>query len=181
MHLLLTNGSFFLLFCPVQETFSEFAPLFLVRRPVPPLKGLVDQHDVVPELLHAVPWDVVVLSPAEQAEEAAGAEHDDGLHRSLRQTDLQVSHIAQLAAVAEIDDLLPPQLEKSYKHISHLKGSICAARAVPFCRFHILFAAENNRHERRKYWKQIKRWRRVHAGEGGDLRHQHGRSEGAEK
>ena len=171
----------FLLFFPAAGHISEFSPLFLVGRAVPPLEGLVDQHDIVPELLHTVPRDVVILSPAEQSEKPAGTKYDDGLHRSLRKAYLQIPHVAKATAVAKIDDLLTPQLAKSHKHISHLKGTICAGRAVLFRRFHTLFASENNSHLPRKYWKQTNRRRRAHAGKGGDLRHQHGRSEGAEK
>ena len=136
--------------------FLRFSPLSLILRAIPPLKGLVDQYDIISELLDAVPWDIVVLSSAEQAEEAAGAEYDDGFHRALRQTDLQIAHIAQLTAVAEIDDLLASQLAKSHKHISHLRASICNLQAVPFRRFRTLFAARNNPRRRRKYWMQTR-------------------------
>ena len=136
--------------------FLRFSPLSLILRAIPSLKGLVDQYDIISELLDAVPWDIVVLSSAKQAEEAAAAEYDDGLHRALRQTNLQIAHIAQLTAVAEIDDLLSSQLAKSHKHISHLRASICNLQAVPFRRFRTLFAARNNRRQRRKYWMQTR-------------------------
>ena len=58
------------------------APLFLF--PLPALEGLVDEDDILPESLDAVPGDVVVLPPAEQAEEPAGAKDDQGLDGALR-------------------------------------------------------------------------------------------------
>ena len=53
--------------------FLRFSPLSLILRAIPPLEGLVDQYNIIAELLDAVPWDIVVLSPAEQAEEAVEA------------------------------------------------------------------------------------------------------------
>ena len=58
------------------------APLFLF--PLPALEGLVDEDDILTESLDAVPGDVVVLPPAEQAEEPAGAKDDQGLDGALR-------------------------------------------------------------------------------------------------
>ena len=51
---------------------------------IPPLEGLVDKDDIVPDTLDAVPGDVELLPPAEQPEEATGAEDYDGHYLSLR-------------------------------------------------------------------------------------------------
>ena len=68
---------------------------------IPPLKGLVDEDDVVSDPLDALPGDVELLPPAEQAEKAARAVDDDGYHLPLRHPHVQVRHVAQAAAVAE--------------------------------------------------------------------------------
>jgi len=110
-----------------------------MRRALTPLKRLVDKHNIISEFPDTVPWYIVILSPAKEPEKAARAKNNDRLHCSLRQADLQISHITQLAAVAEIDDLLAPELAKSYKHNLHLIISLCCRQAVPFRRFSTLF------------------------------------------
>ena len=92
------------------------AAFFALRRWIAALEGLVDDHDVAAELLHALPRDVVILSPAEQAKEPTRPEHDDGLDLPLGVFDLQIPHIAQAAAVTDVDDLLAPQTRKSLQH-----------------------------------------------------------------
>ena len=67
---------------PVGAAMCLPAPLFLF--PLPALEGLVDEDDILTESLDAVPGDVVVLPPAEQAEEPAGAKDDQGLDDALR-------------------------------------------------------------------------------------------------
>jgi len=118
--------------------FLPFLPHFIAA------EGFIHQNDVVSEPLDAVPRDIIVLSPAEQSEKSAGAKDDDGLHCPLGETQLNIPHIPQAAAVTEIDDLLAPQLAEFYKHISHLATIVCAAPLVPFRRFGTLFAVENN-------------------------------------
>jgi hypothetical protein len=56
-------------------------------------EGLIDQNNVITEALDAVPWDIIVLSPAKQSEESAGAKDDEGLGRTLRQTQFNVPYI----------------------------------------------------------------------------------------
>ena len=68
------------------------AAFFALRRWIAALEGLVDDHDVAAELLHALPRDVVILSPAEQAKEPTRPEHDDGLDLPLWVFDLQIPH-----------------------------------------------------------------------------------------
>ena len=97
--------------------------MFAVRRDVPALKGLVDENDVVPEFLYALPGYVVILSPAEQAEKPAWAKYDQRPYLSLRQLYLHIPHAAQPAAVAEVDDLLAPQLCETIQHSIHLWAS----------------------------------------------------------
>ena len=106
---------------------------------VAPLKRLIDEHDVIPEFLNAIPRYIVILSPAEQSKKAAWPEDNDRFYRPLRQTNLQIPHITQLAPIAKIDDLLAPELAKSYKHDLHLIRSLCLRQAVPFRRFSTLF------------------------------------------
>ena len=75
---------------------------------IPPLEGLVDKDDIVPDTLDAVPGDVELLPPAEQPEEATGAEDYDGHYLSLRHLHIHIPHKAQSAAIADVDDLLAP-------------------------------------------------------------------------
>ena len=75
---------------------------------IPPLEGLVDKDDIVPDTLDAVPGDVELLPPAEQPEEATGAEDYDGHYLSLRHFHIHIPHKTQPAAVADVDDLLTP-------------------------------------------------------------------------
>ena len=93
---------------PVGAAMCLPAPLFLFA--LPALEGLVDEDDVLSEPLDAVPGNVIILAPAEQTEEPAGAKDDQGLDGPLRDAELQVSHAAQTAAVADVDDLLAAQL-----------------------------------------------------------------------
>ena len=136
--------SYFFLFSAFSRLFSALPPLSWILLAVSPLKGLVDQHNIVPEFLYTIPWNIIILSPAKQPEKAAGTENNDRFYRSLRQADLQIAHISQFASIAKIDDLFTPQLAKSHKHISHLISSLCCLLAVPFRRFSTLFAAWNN-------------------------------------
>ena len=96
--------------------------MFAVGRDVPALKGLVDENDVVPEFLYALPGYVVILSPAEQAEKPAWAKYDQRPYLSLRQLYLHIPHAAQPAAVTEVDDLLAPQLCETIQHSIHPCG-----------------------------------------------------------
>ncbi len=97
---------------------ATLAPLPL-QAGIPPLKGLVDEDDVVSDPLDALPGDVELLPPAEQAEKAARAVDDDGYHLPLRHPHVQVRHVAQAAAVADVDDLLAPEIPDPALHRAH--------------------------------------------------------------
>src|SRR5699024_695378 len=102
---------------PAAAGISSIAlPPLSVRNRVPAGKGLVDQNDIVSDPLNALPGDVIFLPPAEQAEEPAGAVDHDGHHLTLRYPDIHIRRIAQPAAVADVDDLLPPQVLDSPLH-----------------------------------------------------------------
>ena len=73
-------------------------------------KGLVNENDIVPDLLDTLPWDAVFLSPAEQPEKAVRPGNDECGELPVRQPAFHVAHIAQAAAVADVDDLLAAQL-----------------------------------------------------------------------
>ena len=77
---------------------------------LPPLEGLLDQDDIVPNLLDTVPGDNVVLPPAEQSKKPAGARHDQGGYLPIRQLNLHLAHVDPAAAVVDIDDILVAQL-----------------------------------------------------------------------
>ena len=119
-------------FSPYCPGSAPAAALFIL---LPPLEGLVDEDDIVPEPLHAVPRDAEILPPAEQAEEAAGAEHDEGLDLSLRDLQLQIPHEAQPPPVADIDDLLAPQVRKSFHHAVPPRNQPMLHRAGPMPAF----------------------------------------------
>ena len=53
---------------------------------------------------------VLGLDPAKQPEKPAGTQDHDGQHLPLRDFHVHVRHIAQAAAVADVDDLLAAQL-----------------------------------------------------------------------
>ena len=55
---------------------NRFLRRFRSRAGIPALDRLVDEDDVVSDPLDAVPGDIVLLSPAEQAEKAGGAVND---------------------------------------------------------------------------------------------------------
>ena len=86
---------------------------------IPPLEGLVDEDDVVPDPLDALPGDVVLLSAAEEAEKPAGAVDDDGRHLPLRYDHLQVRHVSQSASIADVDDLLALEIPDPALHRAH--------------------------------------------------------------
>ena len=96
--------------------------MFAVRRDVPALKGLVDEDDVVSDPLDALPGDVELLPPAEQAEKPARAKYDQRPPLSLRQLYLHIPHAAQPTPIAEVDDLLAPQLCETIQHSIHPCG-----------------------------------------------------------
>jgi hypothetical protein len=111
------NSCFFL--C-VFRLFSKSSVSFRRRRIVPALEGLINQNDVVAKPRDAVPRYVVILSPAEQAKETAGAKYNERLYLSLRDFQLQIADIAKTASVADVDDLFAPQHRKPIHHIFHL-------------------------------------------------------------
>ena len=86
----------------VWTPFSEL-PLVLIYN-----TRLVDEDDVVPDALDAVPGDVVLLPLPEEAEKAIRPVYDDRHHLALRDADVHIRLVAQAAAVANIDDLLAP-------------------------------------------------------------------------
>ena len=94
---------------------------------IPPLEGLVDKDDIVPDTLDAVPGDVELLPPAEQPEEATGAEDYDGHYLSLRHFHIHIPHKAQSAAIADVDDLFASQVLESALHGTHLSETAYAA------------------------------------------------------
>ena len=69
---------------------------------------LVDENDVVPDALDAVPGNVKLLAPAEEAEEAGGAVDHNGRRLPLGDLDVYVPYQPQPAAVVDVDDLFPP-------------------------------------------------------------------------
>ena len=79
------------------------------------LGGLVDEDDVIPDPLDAVPRDVVLLSPAEQPEKTGGTVDDQGCRLAVRHPEVHVPHKAQPPAVRNVDDLFPPQFP--YPHL----------------------------------------------------------------
>ena len=96
-------------FAAFSTDFSSVPATALVFSPAFPLpEGFVDENDIAAEPLDALPGNVEVLPPSEQAEKAARAKDNDPLHAALRDADLHISHIAQAAAIADIDDLLAP-------------------------------------------------------------------------
>lgn len=86
-------------------------------------EGLVDENDIIPDLLDALPRNAILLSPAEQPEEAIRSRNDEGGKLSVRQPAFHVAHIAQAAAVADVDDLLAAEVGKAAVH--------CAFPPVP--------------------------------------------------
>ncbi len=94
--------------------FRRISPLsepplpFSVGYRVPAGKWLVDEDDVVSDALDALPGDVILLSPAEEAEKAAGPVDHQRHHLPLRHPHIHISHESQTAPVTDIDDLLAP-------------------------------------------------------------------------
>ena len=102
-------------------------PLLPLRRRswLSPLKRLIHQYNVVPELLHALPRNVKILPPPEQPEKPARPEYDQRLHRPLRDLHLHVAHAPQPASVTQVDDLLAPQQGEPAHHLPSLPSYVC--------------------------------------------------------
>ena len=83
----------------------------------------------------AVPRDVEILPAPEQSEKPARPEHDDALHRALRHLHVQIAHAAQPAPVAQVDDLLAPQVRKSFHHAVPPRNQPMLHRAGPMSAF----------------------------------------------
>jgi len=96
------------------------SPPFALQSRIPPLKGFVDENNVVPDPLDTLPRNVVFLSPAEQAKEAVRSEYNNGAHLSLRQFNFHIPHIAQPTAVADVNDFLSPYIPDSASHSARL-------------------------------------------------------------
>lgn len=90
---------------------APFSPWRLLVR-----KRLVDEDDVIPDLLDALPWDIVFLAASEKAEKAKRPGHDQRAQLSLRQAALHIADIAEPAAVVNIDDLLAAEVGKAAVH-----------------------------------------------------------------
>ena len=107
----------------------EFPPPFLFQVRIPPLEGLVDEDNVIPDALDALPGNVKLLSPAEESKKPAGTVDHNGDHLSLRDTDVHVGHEAKPAAVTNVDDLLTPQIPDPALH--HPSLLVTKAYALP--------------------------------------------------
>ena len=103
--------------------FSESAATLSIRSGLAALKGFVNQDNVIPDLLNTVPWDIELLSPAEQAEEAARPINNYRTDLPLRKPKIQIGYISQPAAIADVNDLLAPQIAHPALHSSHLSVS----------------------------------------------------------
>ena len=68
---------------------------------------------------NTLPWDAVFLSPAEQPEKAVRPGNDECGELPVRQPAFHVAHIAQAAAVADVDDLLAPEIPDPALHRAH--------------------------------------------------------------
>ena len=118
------NFENFRLFAPLFPCLSVPAAAFALLTALGTVEGLVDEDNIAAKALDTLPRDVEVLSPAEEAEEAAGAENHDALDAALRDADLHIPHIAQPAAVADIDDLLAPHQCKAIDHSIPPQGKL---------------------------------------------------------
>ena len=115
------TGGFFVL--SVYSGAVQNRPVLSFSPPAPALRGrrrrgegFVDEDDVIPDALDALPGEIVLLSPAEKPEKAAGPEHDQCRHLPLWHPDLHIPHEAQAAAIPDVDDLPAPQLHHPALH-----------------------------------------------------------------
>ena len=95
------------------------------------LRGL-SEDDIVSNSLDTVPGNVVFLPPAEQSEKAARAIDHDGDYLPLRHPDLHISHATETAAVADVDDLLAPQIPNPALHGIPPLGPLYALRILSY-------------------------------------------------
>ncbi len=97
---------------------APLAPLPIQHR-VPALEGLVDQDDVVPDALDAVPGDIELLPGAEESKEPGGAVDHDGHCLPLRHLEVHVAHGTQTGAVMNVDNLLAAEVPESQLRCPH--------------------------------------------------------------
>ena len=113
-----TGGSFSFqaFFAKNRSDFSDFSEKFLLPAGTAGLIQLgLNENNVRADTADLLPRDNIVISAAEQAEQAARHGHDERGHAAALQID-HVRHAAEPAAVADIDDLAAAQRGKPVFH-----------------------------------------------------------------
>ena len=75
------------------------------------------QNDILAKAPDALPWNHIVIRPAEQAKKAALSRHHDGNDLTGEDIKFHIAHIAQPAAVGDIHNFLALKVCDSF-HLS---------------------------------------------------------------
>lgn len=122
------DSAFFLRNPRLFSQFLKFVAPFPFHCRVSSLKRLVNEDDIIPNFINAVPRNIIFLPSAEQSEKAAGAINNDCTDLSFRKFNVQIGYTAETAAVIDVNYFFAPHIEHSALHGTHLSETYAPGR-----------------------------------------------------